>query len=119
MTHSSSIRRFASTSPSGPRTIMPGALGHRSEQFPAALSIYPWGYMLKAVIVDPSRTGSARMCRPATCKACSKTTWAGCGQHVAQVMAGVPRAQRCTCTPQQRAAATQGASVWSRLLGRS
>lgn len=35
------------------------------------------------------------MCRPATCKTCAKTTWAGCGQHVDQVMAGVPRADRC------------------------
>ena len=59
------------------------------------------------------------MCRPVTCKACKKTTWAGCGQHVTQVMAGVPSAQRCTCTPAQRAAATQGTSGWRRLLGRS
>ena len=35
------------------------------------------------------------MCRPATCKTCGKATWAGCGQHVDQVMAGVPRADRC------------------------
>ena len=30
-----------------------------------------------------------------TCKQCGKTTWAGCGQHVDQVMRGVPKAQRC------------------------
>ncbi|MGA3563254.1 hypothetical protein [Melissospora conviva] len=35
------------------------------------------------------------MCRPATCKTCGKATWAGCGQHVDQVMAGVRRADRC------------------------
>ena len=35
------------------------------------------------------------MCRPATCKTCGKKTWAGCGQHVDQVMSGVPRADRC------------------------
>ena len=35
------------------------------------------------------------MCRPATCKTCGKAMWAGCGQHVDQVMAGVPRADRC------------------------
>lgn len=35
------------------------------------------------------------MCRPATCKKCGKTTWAGCGNHVDQVMAGVPKSQRC------------------------
>ena len=35
------------------------------------------------------------MCRPATCKTCGKTTWAGCGQHVDQVMKNVPPARRC------------------------
>lgn len=35
------------------------------------------------------------MCRSVTCRTCGKTTWAGCGQHVDQVMAGVPAAQRC------------------------
>ncbi|MBW8172710.1 hypothetical protein K0651_06575 [Ornithinimicrobium sp. Arc0846-15] len=35
------------------------------------------------------------MCRQVDCKQCGKTTWAGCGQHVDQVMKGVPRAQRC------------------------
>ncbi|SCX60611.1 hypothetical protein SAMN03159343_4127 [Klenkia marina] len=35
------------------------------------------------------------MCRAATCRTCGKTTWAGCGQHVDQVMRGVPTAQRC------------------------
>lgn len=35
------------------------------------------------------------MCRPATCKTCGKTTWAGCGMHVDQVMSGVPKADRC------------------------
>ena len=35
------------------------------------------------------------MCRAVTCKKCGKTTWAGCGQHVRQVMAGIPAAKRC------------------------
>ncbi len=35
------------------------------------------------------------MCRQVTCKKCGQTTWAGCGQHVDQVMAGVPKSQRC------------------------
>ncbi len=35
------------------------------------------------------------MCRAVTCRKCGKTTWAGCGQHVRQVLAGVPAAQRC------------------------
>ncbi|TFC44390.1 hypothetical protein E3T26_12305 [Cryobacterium sp. TMT1-21] len=35
------------------------------------------------------------MCRAVTCKKCGKTTWAGCGQHVDQVMRGVPGAERC------------------------
>ena len=35
------------------------------------------------------------MCRAVICRTCGKTTWAGCGQHVSQVLAGVPTAQRC------------------------
>jgi hypothetical protein len=35
------------------------------------------------------------MCRPATCRKCGKTTRAGCGQHVKQVLAAVPAAERC------------------------
>lgn len=35
------------------------------------------------------------MCRAVACRKCGKTTWAGCGQHVSQVMAGVPASQRC------------------------
>jgi len=36
------------------------------------------------------------MCRAVTCKKCGKTTWAGCGQHVDQVKAGVAKADWCT-----------------------
>lgn len=35
------------------------------------------------------------MCRAVTCKKCGKTTWAGCGQHVQQVMARIPATKRC------------------------
>ena len=35
------------------------------------------------------------MCRSVTCRTCGKASWSGCGQHVDQVMAGVPRSQRC------------------------
>ncbi len=57
------------------------------------------------------------MCRPATCKTCRKTTWAGCGQHVDQVMAGVPRADRCPGHAKDPSAT--GGSFLGRLLGRS
>jgi hypothetical protein len=56
------------------------------------------------------------MCRPATCRQCGKTTWAGCGQHVDQVMSGVPRAQQCTCTPGERV--TSSRSLWQVITGR-
>lgn len=35
------------------------------------------------------------MCRPVTCTTCRKTTWAGCGEHVDDVMRAVPPAERC------------------------
>lgn len=39
------------------------------------------------------------MCRAVNCRQCGKTGWAGCGQHVDQVMSGVPKAQRCPGHP--------------------
>ena len=33
------------------------------------------------------------MCHAVKCRVCGKTTWAGCGQHVAQVKASVPKDQ--------------------------
>lgn len=35
------------------------------------------------------------MCSPVTCRKCGKTTWAGCGLHVDQVMRNVPKSDRC------------------------
>ena len=37
------------------------------------------------------------MCSPIRCSSCGKTTWTGCGMHVAQVKASVPNDQWCTC----------------------
>ena len=53
------------------------------------------------------------MCRAVTCRTCGKTTWAGCGQHIDMVMAGVPRADRC---PGHERAEIGG--LWARLFGR-
>ena len=35
------------------------------------------------------------MCHAVKCKVCGKTTWAGCGQHIAMVKASVPKDQWC------------------------
>ncbi|HZJ40488.1 MAG TPA: hypothetical protein VFD20_06035 [Demequina sp.] len=35
------------------------------------------------------------MCSPATCPNCGKATWTGCGNHVEQALAGIPKARRC------------------------
>lgn len=35
------------------------------------------------------------MCHPKQCKTCKKITWAGCGQHVADVRASVPADMWC------------------------
>ena len=58
------------------------------------------------------------MCRITTCRKCRKTTWAGCGQHVKQVMANVPRDERCSCDPNAPKKAREGGSFLARLLGR-
>ena len=52
------------------------------------------------------------MCRQVSCKKCKGITWSGCGQHVDQVMAGVPSSARCSCS-----AADQPQGLLSRLFG--
>ncbi|MDH6708180.1 hypothetical protein P3T27_004919 [Kitasatospora sp. MAA19] len=37
------------------------------------------------------------MCRRTTCRTCGKASYAGCGMHVDQVLAGVPESGRCAC----------------------
>lgn len=54
------------------------------------------------------------MCRAVTCKVCGKASWAGCGQHVEQVLKGVPKSQRCQ--GHEREAST--GSFFSKLFGR-
>lgn len=36
------------------------------------------------------------MCSAVTCRKCGKTTWAGCGRHIDQVMKAVPKSGRCS-----------------------
>ncbi len=57
------------------------------------------------------------MCRAVKCRKCGKTTWAGCGMHVDQVMSGVAKADRCTCD-QNSAPASSGGGFLGKLLGR-
>ena len=37
------------------------------------------------------------MCFPVKCDKCGKTTWAGCGAHIASVKASVKPENWCTC----------------------
>lgn len=39
------------------------------------------------------------MCRPVKCQRCGKTTWAGCGDHIDQVRAGVADDDWCEGHP--------------------
>jgi hypothetical protein len=63
----------------------------------------------------PTTPMEKHMCRPVTCKRCGKTTWAGCGQHVAQVRAAVPAGNWCPGHPN----APREGGAFSRLLRRS
>ena len=37
------------------------------------------------------------MCHRVVCRTCGKPTWAGCGQHIEEVLHDVPPAKRCPC----------------------
>ncbi|MHA3683569.1 hypothetical protein ACXR2T_11430 [Leucobacter sp. HY1910] len=61
------------------------------------------------------------MCRPTTCRTCQKTTWAGCGQHVAMVKKSVPASNWCSGKHSQAevdAARTARPGLFARLFGR-
>ncbi len=55
------------------------------------------------------------MCRAVRCRKCGKTTWAGCGQHVAQVMRSVPASERCAG---HAASESDGRSLLSKIRDR-
>ena len=55
------------------------------------------------------------MCFPTTCPQCGKTTWAGCGEHVADVRRTVPDDQWCDGHPSGQAA---GGAAPGGFLGR-
>lgn len=54
------------------------------------------------------------MCRAVTCRTCGKTTWAGCGQHVDQVMRSVAPKDRCPGHQEEK----ERPGFFARLLGR-
>jgi hypothetical protein len=56
------------------------------------------------------------MCSRVTCNDCNKPTWAGCGRHIEQALAGVPHDKRCKCGEGSAITARRG--LFSRLLGR-
>lgn len=58
------------------------------------------------------------MCRVATCQKCSKATWAGCGNHVDQVMRNVPESRRCVCATEVARQPGVGFAWIARLFGR-
>jgi hypothetical protein len=57
------------------------------------------------------------MCRRATCRSCGKPTYAGCGEHIEQVLGNVPLDQRCHCREQRASQPGGRPSFLRRLLG--
>ncbi len=58
------------------------------------------------------------MCSATRCRVCGKTTWAGCGQHVAQVKASVPKANWCGGKhTEAEIQAAKPVGIFSRLFG--
>jgi hypothetical protein len=62
------------------------------------------------------------MCRRVNCPTCGRPTWAGCGLHIEQALAGVPKAERCQCdesaSEHQTSSPEGGSQSWfKRLFG--
>ena len=70
--------------------------------------------------VTPTQKETPPCAEQSRCKTCGKTTWAGCGQHVGQVKAGVPAKDWCNGqhTPAEKAAAGSGGGFLSKIFGR-
>jgi hypothetical protein len=58
------------------------------------------------------------MCSPTTCRVCGKTTWSGCGQHVAQVKARVPAGQWCDAHAESAEPTISSSSGLFKIFGR-
>jgi hypothetical protein len=58
------------------------------------------------------------MCSPTKCRVCGKTTWSGCGQHVAQVKARVPAGQWCDGHAQAQQPVIRSSSGLFKIFGR-
>ncbi len=58
------------------------------------------------------------MCRRTTCRTCQKITYAGCGMHVDQVLAGVRAADRCACTKGEKGGPGVGGRRFWQLFSR-
>ena len=57
------------------------------------------------------------MCRRVSCPTCGRPTFAGCGQHIEQVLGDVPPAERCQC--RESKAKTSGEPSWlQRIFGK-
>ncbi|GAA4833680.1 hypothetical protein [Kitasatospora terrestris] len=54
------------------------------------------------------------MCRRTVCRTCGKADYAGCGMHVEQVLAGIPKNARCSCDRNAR----KGGGFLAKLLSR-
>lgn len=54
------------------------------------------------------------MCQQAVCGKCGKPTYRGCGMHIEQVLADVPKSQRCNCGS---SAGRPARGFWARLRG--
>jgi hypothetical protein len=59
------------------------------------------------------------MCRRVQCDECNKPSYAGCGNHVEQVLGDVPREERCSCrdNPKENAKGATEPSILRRIFG--
>ncbi|MBW0119434.1 hypothetical protein [Pseudonocardia abyssalis] len=77
----------------------------RAGEGAASVTVHSWA------IIEQRRN---HVCQRAMCRTCGLATYRGCGQHVEQVLTGVPAAQRCRCAP-----APRSGGGWRRWFRRS
>jgi len=58
------------------------------------------------------------MCSQTTCRKCGKATWSGCGNHIEEALAGIPKSQRCQ-GHQNDPVEPKGPGFFSKLFGKN
>lgn len=69
--------------------------GHYKSRVQSSFVVPTSRWAVRGAVLEAD--GERIMCQRVQCERCGKASWVGCGQHVEEVLKGVPQSQRCQC----------------------